>query len=60
MALPFIIYSAIILLLNTFYKKRIIQNLFYKPWFIKVIFLTVLLFGILRNLPISYCHQLAP
>lgn len=60
MALPFILYSAAIMLLNTFYKKKITQNLFYKTWFIHTILLFVVLFWILRNLPLPGFQKLAP
>lgn len=60
MALPFILYSAAIMLLNTFYKKKITQNLFYKTWFIHIILLFVVLFWILRNLPLPGFQKLAP
>ena len=59
-ALPFIIYSAVVLLGNTFFKKRWKQNLFYKPWFAKFVLIAVLLFGLLRNLPFAGMQWMAP
>lgn len=50
-SLPFVLYSAIIFTLNAFRKEQIQQKLFHQNWFIKLVFIVVILFWILRNIP---------
>lgn len=58
--LPFIVYSAVILTANAFFNKHWQQKLFYKPWFVKMLLGVVLLFWLLRNLPLTCFHWMAP
>ncbi|MGI8950196.1 MAG: DUF2752 domain-containing protein [Chitinophagaceae bacterium] len=59
-SLPFIIYSAIIFVLNTFRKKQIIQKIFYSVVFVRLVFIVVILFAVVRNIPIYPFNLLAP
>jgi hypothetical protein len=59
LALPFIIYSAVVFAGNHLFGKRWNQNIFYKPWFAKVALVFILLFWILRNLPFPCFHWMA-
>jgi len=59
-SLPFIIYSAVVAIINAFTAKQVQQTLFYKNWFIKTVFIVVVLFWILRNIPIYPFTLLAP
>ncbi|MGH2643439.1 MAG: DUF2752 domain-containing protein, partial [Chitinophagaceae bacterium] len=54
--LPFILYSAVVFAGNHLFDKRWKQDLFYKPWFTKTVLISVLLFWILRNLPLPCFH----
>jgi hypothetical protein len=59
-SLPLILYSAFAFSWNTFSVKKIKQSLFYSPLFIKAVFITVVLFGILRNIHAAPFSSLAP
>ncbi len=60
LSLPFIGFSATVFTLNAFRKKQIQQTIFYKNWFIKLVFIVVILFWILRNIPVYPFSLLAP
>ena len=60
LALPFVLFSAFAFTWNAFSKKKIRQQLFYSPLFVKTILIVVLLFGILRNIPNRPFNLLAP
>ncbi len=59
-SLPLIFYSSYITLLNTFRAKQIIQQVFYSPVFVKIVFGVVVSFGVLRNIPVYPFTMLAP
>ncbi len=59
-SLPFIIYSAVVFVLNTFRRKQITQKFFYSPLFVKTVLIVVLLFWVLRNIPQYPFSLLAP
>jgi uncharacterized protein DUF2752 len=59
-SLPLILYSAFAFLWNSFNENKIKQSLFYSPVFIKCVFITVVLFGILRNIRVAPFTLLAP
>ena len=59
-ALPFILYSACVFVLNTFREKRIVQKIFYSTVFVKMVLIIVLLFWVLRNIPQYPFSLLAP
>ena len=58
--LPLLLYSAIVTVVNAFSKKSIEQKLFYSPVFVKITLITVILFAIFRNIPVSPFKFLAP
>lgn len=60
MLLPFVLYSAVVWTANAFFSTRWKQDIFYKPWFAKCLLLVVLLFAVLRNLPVAALQWLAP
>lgn len=51
--LPFILYAAFVFSWNVFSGKKIQQAIFYSPAFIKTVLALVLIFWILRNIPVS-------
>jgi len=59
-SLPLIFYSSYINLLNAFRTKQIIQQVFYSPVFVKIVLGVVVLFGVLRNIPVYPFTILAP
>jgi hypothetical protein len=50
---PFMIYTAFVFSWNVFSKKKIRQNIFYSPVFVKIILFVVLVFWVFRNIPAS-------
>ena len=59
-SLPLVIYSAVVFSWNLFSTHKIRQRIFHSVPFIKVFFVLVVLFGILRNLPYFPFSWLAP
>jgi hypothetical protein len=59
-SLPFIIYSAIIFIINTFRQKQIVQKFFYSAGFAKIFFIAVIIFWVIRNIPFYPFNLLAP
>jgi hypothetical protein len=59
-SLPFIGYSAFVFSWNTFGNRKIRQSLFYSPVFVKAVLATVLLFWVLRNIPLQPFSWLSP
>jgi hypothetical protein len=57
--LPLLLYSAVIAIANTFFHQQWHQGIFYSPWFVKIVLLVVLLFWVLRNIPIDPFHWLS-
>src|SRR5437868_363819 len=47
--LPFLVYSFLIFCVNAFGKRQL-AKIFYSPVFVKVVLITVIVFGILRNI----------
>jgi hypothetical protein len=60
LATPLILYSALVAVLNTFRTKQLTQSLFYSPLFTKVLLGVVLVFWIVRNIPVYPFKLLAP
>lgn len=60
MSLPLLVYSAFVSLSNVFRTKPVIQKIFYSPVFVKIVLVVVVLFGVLRNIPIYPFTMLAP
>jgi hypothetical protein len=59
-SLPFVAWSAFVFTWNTFNVRQLSQKIFYSPVFVKVFFIIVLLFMVLRNLPYTPFSWLAP
>jgi len=51
--IPFVFYSAFVFSWNVFTRKKITQNIFYSPVFVKTILFLVLVFWVSRNIPVS-------
>ena len=60
LSIPLVIYSAFVFSWNLFSPIKIRQRIFHSVPFIKVFFVLVILFGILRNLPYFPFSWLAP
>jgi hypothetical protein len=60
LSVPLIIYSAITFLWNAFSKKKLHQRIFYHPLFAKSLVVAILVFWLLRNIPIQPFSWLAP
>jgi hypothetical protein len=59
-SLPFILFSAFAFTWNIFRNNKIRQTLFYSRSFIKIVFITIVLFGILRNIHFKPFSSMAP
>lgn len=51
-SLPFLLYSSAVGVMNVFRTKIVIQKIFYSPVFVKIVFAVVMLFWVLRNIPV--------
>lgn len=60
LSLPFLFYSAAIAVINLFREKKIVQQLFYSPLFVKILFVLIIVFWITRNLSFYPFNLLAP
>ena len=58
--LPLLIYSATVSVVNVFGAKPVTQTIFYSPVFVKIVLGVVILFAILRNIPVAPFKLLAP
>ena len=59
-SLPFLIYAAIVAVVNAFKKQQVNQKIFYSPFFVKTLLVVVIAFWILRNIPRYPFTLLAP
>lgn len=59
-ALPFLAYSFLNLCLSTLNKKQLDTKIFYSPFFVKVVLILVIIFSILRNIPVYPFSLVAP
>ncbi len=59
-SLPLLVYSAIVYIINVFGRKPVSQKLVYSPFFIQICLWTVVLFFVLRNLPLPLFAYLRP
>ena len=57
---PLILYSAFISVSNIFRSTPVVQKIFYSPLFVKAFLVVVVLFGVLRNVPVYPFTMLAP
>jgi hypothetical protein len=51
--IPLVFYSAFVFSWNAFSRKKITQNIFYSPVFVKTILFLALVFWVSRNIPVS-------
>ena len=58
--LPFLLYAALAFTWNTFSKNKLQQAVFHSPVFAKTLLVVVILFWILRNVPVKPFSWLAP
>lgn len=49
-SLPVLLYSSVVSVSNVFRTKPIIQKIFYSPVFVKIVFVVIVLFWIIRNI----------
>lgn len=59
-SLPLIIYSAVISVLNDFKKENVVQRVFYSTKFVTAFLLLIIVFFIIRNIPVFPFSLLAP
>ena len=59
-SLPFLLYSAAIMVINKTTGHNIIQKIFYSTFFVKVVLIVIIAFWILRNIPVFPFTFLAP
>ncbi|TDH28763.1 DUF2752 domain-containing protein [Segetibacter sp. 3557_3] len=60
LSLPLIVYSALVHTLNAFRTIQLRQTIFYSPLFVKLFLAAVILFWVLRNIPVYPFTLLAP
>jgi hypothetical protein len=60
LSLPFLIYAAIVAIVNAFSKDKLKQPIFYSPLFVKTVLAVVVVFFIARNIPLYPFTLLAP
>lgn len=59
-SLPFLLYSATVMVINKTTGHTIIQKIFYSTFFVRVVLIVILVFWILRNLPVFPFTFLSP
>ena len=59
-SLPFLLYSATVMVINKATGHTIIQKIFYSTFFVRVVLILILAFWILRNLPVFPFNFLSP
>jgi hypothetical protein len=59
-SIPFIGWSGFVFTWNSFGDRKMSQKIFYSPVFVKGCLIIVVLFAILRNLPVTPFNRLAP
>ncbi|MEO7210287.1 MAG: DUF2752 domain-containing protein [Chitinophagaceae bacterium] len=60
LSLPVLVFSASVYSLNFFREKKLKQSIFYKTWFVWLVLASVIIFTILRNIPVFPFSMLAP
>jgi hypothetical protein len=53
-------YSAVVTVINVFRKEQIIQQIFYSTFFVKILFVMIIIFWIARNISFYPMNLLAP
>ena len=59
-SLPFLIYSATVMIVNKTTGKHIVQIFFYSSLFVRVVLIVIIAFWFLRNLPVIPFSWLSP
>ena len=59
-SLPLVMYSACVHVLNIFRSTPLVQKIFHSPMFVKAFLVLVILFWVLRNIPVYPFNLLAP
>ena len=59
-SLPFLIYSATVMIVNKTTGKHIVQKFFYSSLFVRVVLIVIIAFWFLRNLPVIPFSWLSP
>jgi len=57
--LPLLLYSAVVAVANAFFHQQWHQGIFYSTIFVKTVLFVVLIFWLLRNIPIAPLHWLS-
>ena len=60
LCLPLLLYSAVITVINVFRKEQLVQQIFYSTFFVKVLFIAIIIFWIARNVSFYPFNLLAP
>lgn len=60
LCLPLLSYSAVVTVMNVFRKEQIVQQIFYSTFFVKILFVVVIIFWIARNFSFYPMNLLAP
>lgn len=60
LSLPFLLFAALVAIVNAFKKQQLKQQIFYYPWFVRSVLVVVIVFWILRNIPAYPFSLLAP
>jgi hypothetical protein len=47
--LPFLLYSSVVAVINLFKKEKLVQQIFYSTYFVRILLATVIIFWVLRN-----------
>lgn len=58
--LPVIGFAALVAVNNIFFAKKMGQDIFYSPWFTRIVLAAVVGFWVLRNIPLAPFSRLAP
>lgn len=58
--LPLIGYAAFVFTWNVFSRKKLSQPIFYSPLFVKALLAMIIIFTVLRNIPLAPFNWLAP
>src|SRR5450432_3829265 len=60
LCLPLLCYSAVVTVINVFRKEQVVQQIFYSTFFVKILFVIIIIFWIGRNISFYPMNLLAP
>jgi Protein of unknown function (DUF2752) len=60
LCLPLLCYSGVVTVINVFRKEQIVQQIFYSTFFVRMVFVVIIIFWIARNLSFYPMNLLAP